>query len=444
MFRPVVTLVCVFCSTALLSAADFEMEKYQNWHHWRGPDANGFAANADPPTKWDAATNIRWRAELPGKGSSTPIVWGDRVFVLSAVKTDRVAKPVELPKPDPRFQTKTEPPKHFYKFLVLCFDRNTGKKLWENLAAEQVPHEGHHMSHSYCAGSPTTDGKLLYASFGSFGTFCYDFDGKLIWSRDLGRMNTRLGWGEAVTPVIHGSSLLLNFDQEADSVLYCLDAATGKTKWAAKRDEKTSWNTPLVVERNGTTQVIVNGTSRIRSHDLATGEVLWSCGGMTTNAIPSPIRFGDAVLCMSGYGVGQALSIPLDSRGDLGLDGKANWRHKGGTPYVPSPLLVNDQLYFTQMNDNLLTVLDARTGKVAIDKERLPQARNFYASPIAAAGRVYFVDRNGITLVLKAGSEVDVLAVNKLDDAIDASPVAVGKQLFLRGEKYLYCIEEKK
>lgn len=443
MSRRLTTTVVFLGWAAGLSAADFDAEKDQNWHHWRGPDANGSAPKADPPTRWDATTNIRWKAALPGKGSATPIVWGDRVFVLTAVKTDRQAKPDELPKPDPRFKTKTEPPTHFYRFLVLCFDRASGKKLWEKVAAERVPHEGHHVSHSYAAGSPTTDGQFLYVSFGSFGTYCYDFDGNLKWGRDLGRLNTRLGWGEAVTPVVHKGTLLLNYDQEADSILYSLDAATGKTRWEARRDEKTSWNTPLVAEHAGTTQVIVNGTARIRSHDLTSGKVLWTCGGMTTNAIPSPVRVGGAVVCTSGYGPGLAVSIPLDSRGELGTDGKVNWRHAGGTPYVPSPALVGGRLYFTQMNDNLLTVLDAKTGKAVIDKERLPQARQFYASPTAAAGRVYFVDRNGTAVVLKAGDELDVLAVNRLDDAIDASPVAVGKQLFLRGEKYLYCVEEK-
>lgn len=436
------TLGLVLASSACLAAADFEVEKYQNWHHWRGPEANGSAPKADPPTRWGADSHIKWKAPLVGKGSATPIVWGDRVFVLTAVKTDRQAKPDELPQVDPKFQTKTEPPTHFYRFVVLCFDRHTGKKLWEQTAAERVPHEGHHASHSYAAGSPTTDGRFLYVSFGSFGNYCYDFDGNLKWSRDLGRLNTRLGWGEAVTPVVHKGSLLLNYDQEAGATLYCLDTATGKTRWEAKRDEKTSWNTPLVVEHGGVTQVIVNGTARVRSHDLATGAVLWSCGGMTTNAIPSPVRVGDAVVCTSGYGAGLAVSVPLDARGDLGTDGKVNWRHKGGTPYVPSPVLVGDRLYFTQTNDNLLTVLDSRTGKVVIDRERLPQARNFYASPLAAAGRVYFVDRTGTTVVLKAGDEVEVLSVNKLDDEFDASPVAVGKQLFLRGTKYLYCVEE--
>ncbi|HEY2910854.1 MAG TPA: PQQ-binding-like beta-propeller repeat protein [Gemmataceae bacterium] len=439
--RLLLALVGTVVWSSWIVAADGD--KSSQWHHWRGPEENGFAAKATPPLRWDASTNIRWKTALPGKGSSTPIVWGERVFVMAAEKTDREAKPDELPKPDPRFTPKTEPPRHFYKFIVLCFDRNSGKKLWEKIAAERVPHEGHHASHSYCAGSPTTDGQRLYASFGSFGTYCYDFNGKPLWSRDFGRMNTRLGWGEAVTPVIHGKSLLLNFDQEADSLLYCLDPATGETKWAAKRNEKTSWNTPLVAEFRGKTQVIVNGTARIRGHDLATGEVLWSCGGMTTNAIPSPVRLGNSVLCMSGYGPGQVVSIPLGSHGDLGLGGNVNWRHKGGTPYVPSPLLADGRLYFTQLNDNLLTVLDAETGKVLIDKERLPGVRNFYASPLGAAGRVYFVDRYGTTLVIKAGKdEVEVLATNKLDDAIDASPVAVGKQLFLRGEKLLYCIEE--
>ena len=439
-------LLAVFALNILAAqatAADFDTLKLDNWHHWRGPNADGSAPKADPPTKWDATTNIKWKAPLPGRGSSTPVVWGDRVFVMTAIDTGRKAKPDELPKPDPGFATKTTAPTHFYQFVVLCFDRGTGKKLWERVAAERVPHEGHHDSHSYAAGSPTTDGTRLYVSFGSFGTYCYDLDGKPLWSRDLGRLNTRLGWGEAVTPVVHGDSLLLNFDQEANSKLYCLNAATGEVRWAAARDEKTSWNAPLVTTFGGKTQVIVNGTARIRSHDLATGEVLWSCGGMTTNAIPSAVRTGDAAIVMSGYGVGQVVSIPLDSRGDLGTDGKLNWRHKGGTPYVPSPARVGDRLYFTQMNDNLLTVLDAKTGKTLIDKERLPQARNFYASPVSAAGRVYLVDRLGTTVVLKAGDTLDVLAVNKLDDPIDASPVPVGKQLFLRSHSALYCIEEK-
>ena len=443
MTRFLSAFLALVLGSAAVVAADFETEKRSNWHQWRGPNADGSAPKADPPTKWDAKTNIKWKAAIPGKGSSTPVVWCDRVFVLTAVKTDRIAKADEMPKPDPRFETKTSPPRNFHKFIVLCLDRDSGKPLWEKIAAEKVPHEGTHETHSYAAGSPTTDGKFLYASFGSFGTFCYDFDGKLIWSRDLGPLHTRLGWGEAVTPVIAGDALLVNYDQEADSALYCLEAATGKTRWVAKRDEKTTWNTPLVVTHGGKSQVVTSGTTRIRSYDLATGTLIWQCAGMTVNPIPSPLRFGDAVICISGYRGAAAVSIPLASKGDLGADGKVNWRYAAGTPYVPSAALVGDNLYFTERNDAMLTILDAKTGKPVLDKERLPNVRSFYGSPIAAAGRVYFTDQAGTTLVLKAGDSVDVLSVNKLDEKIDASPVAVGKQLFLRGHQHLYCIEEK-
>ena len=303
-----------------------------------------------------------------------------------------------------------------------------------------IPHEGHHDSHSYAAGSPTTDGKFLYVSFGSFGIYCYDLTGKLQWQRDLGRLNTRLGWGEAVTPVIHGDSLFLNWDQEADSLLICLNAKTGKTRWQTERPEKTSWNTPLVVEHKGKTQVILNGTSRVRSYDAENGKELWECAGMTVNAIPSLVADGSFVYCMSGYKGSAALAIPLDSSGELKEENQIGWRYARGTPYVPSPLLLDHRLYFTQLNNGILTILDAKSGKPLLDQERLPTVTSFYASPVAAAGRIYFVDQKGTTLVLKAGDTLDVLATNKLDDPIDASPALVGKHLFLRGAKYLYFI----
>jgi outer membrane protein assembly factor BamB len=425
-------------------AADFATDRPANWHHWRGPNADGSAPAADPPVEWDGATgrNIKWKAPLPGKGSASPIVWGDRVFVLTAVETDRQAKPEELPKVDPRFQTRTSPPKNFYKFVVLCFDRATGKPLWEKVAAEKVPHEGHHNTHSYAAGSPATDGERLYVAFGSFGVYCYDLAGNPLWSRDLGRINSRLGWGEAVTPVVHGDNLLLNWDQEADSALYCLDAKTGQTRWRAARDEATSWNTPLVVEYGSRTQVILNGATRVRSHDLKTGEVVWSAPGTTVNPIPSPARVGDSVVVMGGYKGSRAMAVPLDAKGDLTGD-KLLWTHTRGTPYVPSPALVGDKLYFTEANAAVLTVLDAKSGQPVIDRERLPGVSGFYGSPVYAGGRVYFVDRQGTGLVVEPGAGLEVLATNKLGDNVDASPAAVGKQLFVRGEKFLWCIEGK-
>lgn len=410
----------------------------ENWPAWRGPAANGVApASADPPLSWSETKNVAWKAPLPGRGSATPIVWGDQVFVVTAEK-GREATAAELPKFNTTLDRKTTPPSHFYKFRVLSFDRDTGKPRWDRLAAERVPHEGHHETHSYAAGSPCTDGKRLYVSFGSFGIYAYSLDGKPLWSRDLGLLTTRLGWGEAVTPVIHGNTLLINWDQEADAKLIALDPATGETKWEAKRAEKSTWCTPFVVEHKGATQVILNGTNRVRSYDLATGKELWQCGGMTVNAIPSPLAADGVAYVMSGYRGAAAVAVPLDSRGDV--TDKPTWRYGKGTPYVPSPLLLDGRLYFTAANTQIMTILDAKTGKPLTANERLPGMTSFYGSPMAAAGRIYLSDQSGTTLVLKPGDGVEVLETNKLPDRFDASPAVSGKKLFLRGEKFLWCL----
>jgi outer membrane protein assembly factor BamB len=416
-------------------------ERYDNWAAWRGPFFDGSSPKGDPPLKWDEKTNVKWKAAVPGRGSSTPIVWGDRVFLLSALDTGRKAAPADLPKADPRLEKKTQAPDTYHQFLVLCYDRRSGKELWRHSAAEAVPHEGHHSSHTYAGYSPVTDGQRLYVHFGSYGVHCYDLDGKRLWQRDLGRLQTRLGWGEGGSPAIWGDTLVVGRDQEEGSYLIALDARTGTTRWKADRDEKTQWATPLIVEHRGGVQVITNGTKRVRSYDLDTGKLIWECGGQTPNAIPSPVRFENLAVCMSGYRGSAALAIPLGSVGDVTDSKTIAWRYERGAPYVPSPLLYQGRLYFTQMNDALLTVLDARTGKALTDRQRLKGINSFYASPVGAAGRVYFVGRDGAAVVLKAGDKPEVLAVNRLDDPIDASPAVVGKQLFLRGEKHLYCLE---
>jgi outer membrane protein assembly factor BamB len=438
-------LLVVILGTLLLAPARAEApaKVLDNWPHWRGPLANGNAPRGKPPLKWDAKTNVRWKTPIPGRGASTPIVWGDKVFVLTAIDTGREAAEKDIPPAREGFTKKTSAPTTYHQFVVLALNRKSGKVLWKRVAAERVPHEGHHPTHSYAAGSPTTDGRYLYASFGSYGVFCYDLDGKLQWKHDLGRLETRLGWGEASTPVIHGDTLVINCDQEGKSFIVALNAKTGKPRWKKARDEVTSWATPLVVERGGKTQVIVSATKRVRSYDLATGKVLWECGGQTVNVIPSPVLRDDAVICMSGYRGAAAAAIRLDSKGDVTGTAKVLWTYDRGTPYVPSPVLVGNRLYFTQGMQGFLTCLDVRTGKVLLDRKRLPGLANVYASPVAASGRVYIVDRNGRTVVVKESDKAEVLATNKLGEGVDASPAVVGKQLFLRGEKYLYCIEER-
>ncbi len=435
-------LACVHYLPSTAAADDFNLERMNNWHQWRGPLATGVAPHGEPPIKWDEKTNIKWKSEIPGLGSSTPIVWGDQVFVSSAIKTDRKAE--NPPQADER--AKTAPEGILYQFVVMSFDRATGNLRWKDVACEAVPHEGRHATNTYASASPTTDGRRLYVSFGSRGIYCYDLAGKFLWKRELGKMRTRYGWGEAISPVVHRDSLIVNWDHEDESFIVVLDAHTGETQWRAARDEPTSWATPLVVSHGGRDQVIVNATNRVRGYDLATGDVLWQCGGQTTNVIASPVAFGGVVYCMSNYGENAAYAIPLDASGDLTGSDRVIWTHRRGTPYVPSPLLLDDRIYFLRSNSNILSCLDTKTGRPLMDQTRLPELKNIYASPTAAAGRIYFVDRDGMTIVLNAagsGGGLEVLGRNKLDESIDASPTIVGRELFLRGRGFLYCISEK-
>jgi outer membrane protein assembly factor BamB len=432
------------CFWFLSTPVRAEPPKYQqNWHQWRGPLATGIAPNGDPPIKWDEKANLKWKVAIPGRGSATPIVWEDHVFVVTAIDTGKQAAAADLPKSDSAGEKRTKAPTTYHQFVVLCLERNTGRIRWQRVASEQVPHEGHHDTHSYAAASPTTDGRYLYVSFGSRGIYCYDFSGNLQWQQDLGDMDTRLGWGEGISPVIHGNSLIVNWDHEGPSFIVALDARTGQTRWRAERDERSSWATPVVVEHRGRTQVIVNATNRVRSYDLATGEVIWQHGGQTVNVIPSPIVADGVAFCMSGYRGAVAQAISLDAQADITDTGELIWQHDRGTPYVPSPLLYGDRLYFTQGNNAMLTCLDAKTGKPILDRVRLPGLSSLYASPAGAQDRIYLVGRDGTALVIKRADTLELLATNKLDDPIDASPAIAGKQLFLRGEKHLYCLEQE-
>ena len=424
-------------------AEDVSPTRQQNWHQWRGPDANGVAPSGNPPIEWDQNRNVKWKAEIPGHGKSTPIIWEDRVFLITAVNTGKVVEGATKPEDQPMRQFGIKFPNTLFRFVVLCLNRETGKTLWEQTVLEDLPHEGHHGDNSHASASPTTDGKSLFVSFGSRGMYCFDLEGRLQWQTKLGRVETRLSFGEASSPVVHGDVVILNRDNETDSRILALDAKTGETRWQAKREEISAWATPLIVEHNGRVQVITSASRRVRSYDLVTGEVLWECAGQVANVTPSPVLFGDRVVCMSGYRGSVAMSLPLDASGDITGSDRIAWRWERDTPYVPSPLLYGDMLYFNKLNSAVLTCLDAKTGKPILESIRLPSLTNIYASPVGAADRIYFVARDGTTLVLKRSATLEVLATNKLDDAIDASPAIVGTQLFLRGQRHLYCFESR-
>ena len=426
---------------ALLFASTLRAEeaaRLDAWPQWRGPHGNGSAPRAEPPLRFGPSENLRWKAETPGEGHASPVVWGDLVFLLSASRTDKAPAAPAATNP----KAKTEAPGKVYRFIVTAIDLGSGKTRWEAIACEEAPHEGRHETNSFASGSPVTDGARVYAYFGSRGIHAYGLDGKLQWKRDLGDMYTRFGWGEGASPAVHGGTVVINWDEEDGSFVTALDAATGEPRWKKDRDEATSWATPLIVEHAGKAQVVVNGTNRVRSYDLATGELIWECGGQTANAIPSPVVLGDMVICMSGYRGAAAKAIPLGSRGDITGTDKVIWSLGKGTPYVPSPLLYEDRLYFTQRNSGILTVVDARTGKVHIDSQRIPGVEELYGSPVGAAGRVYFVGRDGTAVVLRHGGPIEVLATNRLEEPVDASPALVGRKLLVRGRKHLFCFEE--
>jgi outer membrane protein assembly factor BamB len=263
---------------AFAAAADeFDAAKLQNWHQWRGPLAGGVAPEANPPREWSESKNVRWKVEIPGKGSGSPIVWNDRVFVLTAVPTGQASEASanqsnDQPEPQGRRRRggfgRQPAPTTPYQFTVLCFERNTGRELWRQVSAEEVPHEPGHSTNTFASGSATTDGRRLIVPFGSYGIFCYDLDGELQWKRDLGDMQTRNGFGEGASPALYEDTLVVPWDHEGQSFIAALDANTGETLWRQDRDELTTWATPLVVEHKGRVQVIANGSNRVRSYDL--------------------------------------------------------------------------------------------------------------------------------------------------------------------------------
>lgn len=414
-----------------------------NWAQWRGPDATGVSRTANPPVEWSEDKNIKWKVEIDGQGTSTPIIWNEKVFILTAINTG--VKDPSIPNPEDQPKTNffdIKRPNSQHAFVVLCFDRNTGNELWRQVATTKIPHEGAHHDNNFASSSPTTDGQRLYCWFGSAGMFCYDLDGKKLWERDLGEAKVGSSLGEGCSPVLHDDKLVIVRDHAGQSTIEVLDAKTGNTLWKRERDEDNAWATPRVIHHSGKTQIITAASNAVRSYDLDSSEIIWQCSGLTGNVTPCPVVDGDYVICMSGYEGYAAMAIPLNATGDISGSEKFLWKHDRGTPYIPSPLLYDGMLYYNQSNQSILTCLDSKTGKVVFGPERVGQLSNIYASPVGASGRVYFIGRNGTTVVLNRSTQSQVVATNKLDDRFDASPALTGNQIFLRGATYLYCIEK--
>jgi outer membrane protein assembly factor BamB len=435
--------LCLACSYGLLAASQSEA----NWPQFRGHIAAGFSANTNLPHQWSVTENVAWKTELPGRSWSSPIVWGDRVF-LTAVVNLGVSEPPKKglylggERPTPSAS------EHHWK--ILCLDLSTGKVQWDKIANQGIPSTPIHLKSSYGAETPVTDGERIYALFGNVGVFAFTLDGKEVWSQRLEPRKTRYGWGTAASPALHGGRLFIVNDNEERSELLVLEAKTGKELGRVERDEKSNWATPFVWEHSQRTELITSGSRAVRSYDLD-GQLLWSLRGMSGITIPTPFA-GDGLLFVSSGYVGDKLrplyAIRPGASGEITLKpGDTNnefiaWSNPVGGPYNPSPLHYEGRLYVL-FDRGLVSCYEAKTGKLLYDRERLAEGLAFTASPWAAGGRVFCLNESGVCFVLRAGDKFELLRTNKLadDDMCLATPALAGDRLLIRSAVRLYCLQ---
>ncbi len=434
-------LLFTLVSTQLM-ADDVVDITQKHWPQWRGPSWNGVAPKADPPVTWSETENLQWKTPIEGRGWATPIVWGDRIFLLTAIALDKqMPIPDVIPAGTPNISEHPQVKGSWkaQRFAILCIERTTGKKLWSQTVHEAMPHQGHHNKGGFASASPVTNGQHIYAYFGSIGLYCYDFEGRFVWRKDFKPQAMEDSLGEGSSPALFKETLVAVVDHELQSYVVAIDKRSGKELWRQERDEPSNWSTPRIFTHAGRRQVVVNGVT-VRSYDLETGELLWQCGGHTASAIPMPAVGHGMVYTASGWKKDLLQAIKLGQRGDLTSSMNVVWSLHRGTPYVPCPMLWGDEIYLLE-DQSFFSCYRATDGKRHY-KQRLSGALKFSASPVGAADRIYLLSETGKTVVLQRGSEVKVLAINELDETFHASPAIVGDAIYLRGDKHLYCFAE--
>ncbi len=418
----------------------------QNWPGWRG-DGKGISTEKNLPLKWSEQENVKWKTPIPGAGHSSPIVWGDRVFVTTAVAED------------PNVESfrggvymggdRRKPDASGYKFCLVCLDAGQGNILWSKVVAHEEPKTRRHTKNTYASETPVTDGRHVFASFGSAGLYCVDVEGNEVWQRDLGLLRGQKGWGTGASPVLFRNTVIVNCDNDDESYIAAFDKTTGDPAWRTERNEGASWGTPFLFAARGRTTIVTNATKRLRGYDANTGELLWECAGGSMISVPSPVATQNLVFLSSGHSMSllrqpiiavraEASDDITPARGETQSQGVAWSRTKGG-PYVTSPIALGDYLY-VPLDKGFLTCYEALTGKPVYGRQKLGTRNAITASPVAGDGKIYVQTEDGECYVLKQGPEFEILAVNKLDEVFCASPAVSGGRLFLRGRKHLYCI----
>jgi len=411
------------------------------WPQWRGPSGQGISEEKNLPADWTTTKNIKWKASIPGRGHSSPIVWGNRVFLTTAIEGELVPghKAVKHMDGDKEFlHPDSVGANHKHLFKVLCLDRKNGKLLWEKTAFEGTPYDDRHRKSSYAASTPATDGKYVYAFFGTEGLYAYDMNGNFKWKADLGKLGT-VGMGTGTSPIVYRNLVIVQCDEENGeaSFIVGIDTKSGKEVWRTPRKVQVSWSTPLLVNSGKRPELITTGTEFVIAYDPSSGKELWRHKGVESNAIPSPVANGEMVFVSAGSPTKIVLAITLGATGDLA--DSVVWKYTKGTAYVPSPILYGDYLYLTS-DRGVLTCLDAKTGEVKYEGGRVPIPASFTASPVAFDGKILLTSEDGDTFVIKAGPKHEIIATNSVGEPVYASPAMADGNIFIRGERNLYCI----
>ena len=431
-------LILIACLPTLCFASP--AQNAEQWGQWRGPLGNGVATHADPPLTWSEDKNIRWKTALPGSGNSSPVVWADQIFITTTIPHGEEQDPPTGYRPGAHDNTLKV---RKSRFVVIAIDRKDGKILWQTTVRDQVPHEGHHLTGTYASASPITDGKQVFAFFGSNGLYCMDLKGKILWEKDLGDMHTKHGHGEGSSPALHGETLVVNWDHEGPSFVVAFNKNTGEERWRKERDEPSSWSSPHILLHEGSPQVVISAANRIRSYHLENGKLLWECGGLSHNVVAGPVSEDGILIAGSSYEKQAILGIKLTgATGDITGTKQVAWIKRRDTPYVPSLLLYKGLVYYLRHYQGVMTCLDIKSGEEIYARARFPGIQDVYSSPVAAKDRIYLTAIDGKTGVLNAGPSPKILAQNHLDDSFSASPALVGKDLILRGSQSLYCLSE--
>jgi len=417
-----------------------------NWPSFRGEHARGVATGT-PPVQWDLAkgTNVAWNVAVPGLGHSSPIVWGDRVFVTTAVATSgKEAPPVTGVMDAVGIAMANDTGEQEWRLYAL--DRATGRVVWQQTAKKAKPRSNHHRKSSHATATPATDGTFVVALMGSEGLYCYDMDGRLAWKKDLGLMdlglvgNTSVQWGPASSPVIAGDRVMVQNDEQENSYLAAFDLATGKQVWRDSHDELPSWATPLVVRQGDRDLVVTSSPKAIRAVDAATGKEVWHMEDDAPVRVPSPVASGDLVIVTGGYPPGgkSIFAIPLASTKNVSPQ-KLPWRIDRGSPYTPTPLVYDGILYVVTDN-GVLSAYDASTGERVYQSRLGTGVSGFSSSPIAAGGHVYIADEDGDLFVVRAGRSFQVDAATAFGETIFATPAIDGNLLIVRTRGHLIAL----